>query len=112
MERPLPGPRDDRRVVLDTTRELSPEEMAELQLEQGYLDRALEIYEALLRRDPRNTVYRMRCEWLLRLTKARLRPTSRVGRRARWPSPPCPRERRRPSPVRCAPTVRVGDDRG
>ncbi len=61
------------RALLDATRELSLEELAELQLELGYVDRALAIYERLLLAEPKNLAYRGRCEWLARLSMAQAR---------------------------------------
>lgn len=61
------------RALLEATRELSLEELAELQLELGYVDRALAIYERLLLAEPKNLAYRGRCEWLARLSMAQAR---------------------------------------
>ncbi|MCB9594231.1 MAG: hypothetical protein H6719_15975 [Sandaracinaceae bacterium] len=66
-------------ALLDTTRPLNQEEMAELQLELGYVDRALAIYEELLRADPSNPWVRGRCEWLARLAMAQVRTIRSVG---------------------------------
>ncbi len=66
----------DLSALLDATRKLTDEEMAELQLELGYTDRALLIYERLLRAEPKNLFYRRRCEWLARLLMASA-PTQR-----------------------------------
>lgn len=63
--------------LLDTTRALDPEEMAELHLEQGYVDRALEIYERLATENPRTFHYRQRRDWLRRLE----RPSAKARRR-------------------------------
>ena len=65
-------------ALLDTTRELTPEEMAELQLEQGYVDRALRIYDQLTAREPANASYATRREWLARMATVRpLRPAKK-----------------------------------
>ena len=74
-------------ALLDTTRELDPQEMAELQLELGYVERALRIYEELLLSDPRNGHYRRRCEWLARLATASPRKIRSVGRARPTPTP-------------------------
>jgi thioredoxin-like negative regulator of GroEL len=55
------------RALLDTTRKLDPEEMAELQLEQGYIERALAIYDELAAKEPNNAGYRTRQAWLARM---------------------------------------------
>ena len=70
----------DRRRLNETTRALEPEEMAELQVEQGYLGRALSIYEELLEREPANVLYQRRCTWLRRLNVASQRPAPRDPR--------------------------------
>jgi hypothetical protein len=36
--------------------------LADIYLQQGYIEKAVEIYERLARRDPRNTFYRQRLE--------------------------------------------------
>lgn len=77
--RDLRSPYADLGALLDTTRELTPEEMAELQLEQGFVEAALTIFEGLLREDPTNGFYRRRCEWLARLSWAKPRPVRAVG---------------------------------
>lgn len=76
---PVRNPYADLRALLDVTRQLTPEEMAELQLEQGYVDRALSIYDELTRRDPHNTSYATRRAWLARM--AAVRPVRRIGER-------------------------------
>ncbi len=58
-------------ALLDTTRQLTPEEMAELQLEQGYVDRALRIYEELSAREPANASYATKRAWLARMASVR-----------------------------------------
>ncbi len=123
MLRPLPGQRNPYAslgALLETTRELSPEELAELQLELGYVDRALAIYERLLLADPKNASLRGRCEWLARLAMARAKETRRVGpppapegppprsRSTTWPGlpsepPPAPRARDSIVPRRIVP---------
>ena len=85
----------ERSALLDATRKLGEEEMAELQLELGYLGRALRIYEGLLLGEPSNPSFRARCEWLARLVLAEQptvrqqapprRPPARSGITARWP---------------------------
>jgi hypothetical protein len=75
--------------LLDTTRQLTPEEMAELHLEQGYVDRALRIYEELSAQEPANTSYTTKREWLARM--AAIRPATPPARRA--PSAQRPRRR-------------------
>ncbi|MEZ4338345.1 MAG: hypothetical protein R3B82_17120 [Sandaracinaceae bacterium] len=90
MLRPLPGqknPYASLAALLDATRQLSPEELAELQLELGYVERALTIYEKLLLEDPKNPYLRGRCEWLARLAMARARETRRVGQATPAASP-------------------------
>lgn len=77
------------RSLLDTTRQLDPEEMAELQLEQGYIERAAAIYERLAREHPANENYRRRREWLRRLTSVAKRPI-------RFAGPPSQRGAERP----------------
>lgn len=67
-------PYADRSAFVDMTRKLADEEMAELQLELGYVGRALRIYEGLLRGEPRNPSYRARCEWLARIVLAETSP--------------------------------------
>jgi len=65
---PLVDHRDrDLRALLEVTRPITPEEMAELQLEQGYADRALSIYDELAERDPGNAAYATRRAWLARI---------------------------------------------
>lgn len=64
---------------LEATRTIDPEEMAELQLELGYPDRALAIYEELLRRDRHNARFARRRAWLAGLTSVRRRTIRRVG---------------------------------
>lgn len=64
---PLVNPYRDLRALLDVTRPLAPEEMAELQLEQGYVERALRIYDELAARDPSNATYATRRAWLARM---------------------------------------------
>jgi len=79
---------------LEATRTIDPEEMAELQLELGYPDRALAIYEELLRSDRHNAHYARRRAWLSGLTSVRQRRIRRVGTPAPgapWTKPP-PRE--------------------
>ena len=49
----VPNPYKDLRSLLDCTRQLSPEEVAELHLEQGFVERARAIYQDLVRRAPR-----------------------------------------------------------
>jgi hypothetical protein len=71
------NPYADLRALLDTTRKLDPEEEAELHLEQGFVDRALHIYEWLTEREPNNAVYAMRREWLARMVRSR--PIRAVG---------------------------------
>lgn len=61
------NPYRDLRALLDVTRPLAPEEMAELQLEQGYVERALRIYDELAARDPANASYATRRAWLARM---------------------------------------------
>lgn len=73
---PLVNRDDELRALLDVTRRLAPEEIAELQLEQGYFDHALRIYDELARRDPSNASYATRRAWLARM----LAP----ARDARW----------------------------
>jgi hypothetical protein len=36
--------------------------LADIYLQQGYIEKAVEIYERLARKDPRNTFYRQRLE--------------------------------------------------
>ena len=64
------NPYAELRALLDTTRQLAPEEMAELQLEQGHVDQARRIYEELSAKDPSNRTYAMRREWLARMAPA------------------------------------------
>lgn len=87
MEEQWPTPRSGARDVrpanpyaelsalLDTTRQLDPEEMAELHLEQGFVDRALAIYEDLVRQHPDRFHYRRRRDWLARLAGVAARAT-------------------------------------
>jgi len=91
------SPYADLGALLDTTRELTPEEMAELQLEQGFVEAALHIFEALLREDPANGYYRRRCEWLARLSWAKPRPVRAVGDGSRRAVPRA-RKTTRPGP--------------
>ncbi|MGE0790812.1 MAG: hypothetical protein AB7S26_34375 [Sandaracinaceae bacterium] len=73
--------------LLDATRALDPEEMAELHIEQGLPDRAAAIYERLCRESPDNETYRRRLEWLRRLDSVKpipIRPVSSP------PPPPAP----------------------
>ena len=86
------NPYADLGALLDTTRKLSDEEMAELQLELGYVRRALLIYERLLLGDPKNGFFRARCEWLARLVmrddeRRRLRPPRKRRRTPRGHAP-------------------------
>lgn len=78
------NPYADLRALLDATRQLTPEEMAELQLEQGYVDRALRIYDELTRREPGNASYATRRAWLARM--ASVRPVRAVGPSGPGPS--------------------------
>jgi hypothetical protein len=57
----------DLRALLEVTRPITLEEMAELQLEQGYADRALSIYDELAEREPANAAYATRRAWLARI---------------------------------------------
>ena len=94
MQRRLnPNPYASLQALLDTTRELDPQEMAELQLELGYVERALAIFEQLLLDEPKNPYYRRRCEWLARLNTATPRTIRSVGA-GRPPQTPKPRRRR------------------
>lgn len=61
------NPYSDLKSLLDVTRQLDPEEMAELHLEQGFIDRALAIYEELLAKDPHNASYETKRAWLVRM---------------------------------------------
>lgn len=90
----------DRRALLDSTRQITPEELAELQLEQGYVERALRIYEELARQHPDNATYATRRAWLARMSAARpARPEARAV-------PPRRRVRTLPGPhVDESPTV-------
>jgi len=96
--------------LLDTTRRLSGEEMAELQLELGETRRALEIYEGLLLERPRDAFYRRRCEWLARVvlaSRTRCRPPrSRVTTRPGRAAPRCAAET--PRVVRKLEIIAVG----
>ena len=74
------NPYADLSALLDTTRKLADEEMAELQLELGYTERALFIYERLLRSEPRNEFFRRRCEWLIEPRDGRPRLRRERGR--------------------------------
>lgn len=65
------NPYADLRALLDATRQLTPEEMAELHLEQGYVDRALRIYDELTAREPSNASYATRRAWLARMAAVR-----------------------------------------
>jgi hypothetical protein len=99
------NPYADLRALLDSTRRLDPEEVAELHLEQGYADRALAIYESLLAREPANPAYRRRRDWLAKLASVRQRPVRCVSAStpppaagtARAPGAPPPTPPRRPS---------------
>lgn len=71
------NPYADLRSLLDVTRQLSPEEMAELHLEQGFVDRALRIYDELVRREPANASYATRRAWLARIASASRRDGER-----------------------------------
>jgi hypothetical protein len=73
------NPYADLRALLDATRQLTPEEMAELQLEQGYVDRALRIYDELTRREPSNASYATRRAWLARMAAVRPARTIAAG---------------------------------
>jgi hypothetical protein len=59
----------DLRALLEVTRPITPEEMAELQLEQGYVDRALSIYDELTEREPGNASYATKRAWLERMAR-------------------------------------------
>lgn len=74
--------------LLDVTRRLTPEEMAELQLEQGYVDRALHIYEELVAREPSNAGYATRRAWLARM--AAVRSVEAAARTLDGVGPPAP----------------------
>jgi len=100
--RDMRSPYADLGALLDSTRELTPEEMAELQLEQGFVEAALSIYEALLLEEPANAYYRRRCEWLARLSWAKPRPVRAVGEPPRR-AVPRPRTSTRPGPQGSAP---------
>lgn len=73
----------DLRALLEITRPITPEELAELQLEQGYADRALSIYDELAEREPANTAYATRRAWLARIvarsSTPRRSPPASVG---------------------------------
>lgn len=98
----MPGanPYADLRSLLDSTRQITPEELAELHLEQGFVDRALRIYEELARAHPTNGTYATRRAWLARMSAARpVRPV---------PASEPPRDRTLrglPSPVAAEPSV-------
>lgn len=79
------NPYADLRALLDATRQLTPEEMAELHLEQGYVDRALRIYDELTRREPGNASYATRRAWLARM--ASVRSVRAIGPRERETEP-------------------------
>jgi hypothetical protein len=102
------NPYADLRALLDATRQLDPEEMAELQLEQGYIDRALAIYEELVHKEPDNPSYETRRAWLARMLVA----TERTSEERVKIERPAPRTAHReptlygiPAPVR-GPDVR------
>lgn len=95
------NPYADLRALVDCTRELDPEEVAELQLEQGYADRALAIYEGLLAKAPDNVHYRRRRDWLARMATVRQRPVRLV---AVGEAPP------EPAPAVAPPLRRVSPD--
>jgi hypothetical protein len=63
----------------DPTRPLPLEELAELQLEQGYADRALRIYENLAARSDHPETYTNRLETLRRMVTVRALKLVRVG---------------------------------
>lgn len=63
----MANPYEDLSSLLDSTRQLSPEEVAELHLEQGFIERARAIYQDLVRQSPDNADYRRRLDWLARL---------------------------------------------
>lgn len=73
------------RASPEITRRITPEELAELHLEQGYVERALHIYEELVEREPANATYAMRRAWLARMippSRPEVRRTAPVERRA------------------------------
>ena len=74
-----PNPYAHLSALLDTTRPLSPEELAELQLEQGYVERALAAYEQLAVIHPADPHYRRRRDWLRRLGAVAVRPMREVS---------------------------------
>ncbi len=80
------------------TRQLTEEEIAELQLEQGYVDRALQIYEELARRDPSNASYATRRAWLARMAAAQPAPVAREASPAAS-EPDAPPARPSPEPT-------------
>lgn len=93
----------DLRALLEVTRPITPEEMAELQLEQGYADRALSIYDELAEREPTNTAYATRRAWL-----ARIVARSPAPRRTPPPSTGPLHDRKSRRPGRSSPTERTG----
>ncbi|MCX7965181.1 MAG: tetratricopeptide repeat protein [Syntrophorhabdaceae bacterium] len=48
--------------------------LADIYLQQGYIEKALEIYEKLVKKDPDNDFYRKRCAALKKELKERQRP--------------------------------------
>ena len=98
------NPYADLSALLETTRKLTDEEMAELQLELGYARRALLIYERLLLADPRNAFYRRRCEWLARLLMA----SEPTVRRPAAPASEARRAKGEPTPVHLLEIITVG----
>lgn len=75
----LANPYAELRALVDTTRRLDPVEVAELQLEQGYVERALRIYDELHANDPSNAEFARRRAWLQRMSSVQARPTRTAG---------------------------------
>jgi tetratricopeptide (TPR) repeat protein len=60
--------------------------LADIYLEQGYLEKAIEIYDKLSKREPENDVYRQRLASLRRdlREKSKLSPFRRAIRHKLW----------------------------
>lgn len=79
--RPVSNPYADLSSLLDQTRQLSPEEQAELLLEQGFPERALHVYEELLARAPGDPSLTRKRDWARRMLAREEKPETGTMRK-------------------------------
>lgn len=97
--RSVRNPYPDLTALLDSTRQLSSEEQAELLLEQGYVERALRIYQELLESSPGDVHLTRRRDWAMRLVARERKPETGTMRKPGAEAT----LRGMPSPARAAP---------